>query len=509
VKEARITQLTFLNPSLFVGVLILSGFALLALSARINARGPLTPSGGAQQAWVAHYNGPANDVDVPETMDVDDAGNVYVSGYSAGSDGLLDYATVKYDSAGLQQWVARYNGPANNYDIATAIAADHAGNVYVTGESVGSATSFDYATIKYDSAGNQQWVARYNGPGNGTDEGTAIAVDDAGNIYVTGNSVGSGAGADYATIKYNADGQQQWVARYNGPGNADDIPVALELDTSGNVYVTGHSLGSGSGYDYATVKYDSAGQQQWEARYNGPGNGGDVASDIAVDDLGNVYVTGGSTGLTTEVDIATIKYNSSGQEQWVATYNGPGNSVDYAEAIAIDDFNNIYVAGASTSALLQYNFATLKYNAAGQQAWVAEYSGVGTGDNQADEIEIDSSGNVYVTGESLGFGTANDYATVKYDSTGQEQWVARYDGPANGDDFASGLAIDTSNNIYVTGRSTGLGTAFDYTTVKYVQAASPTPTPTPSPTPAATATPTPSRRATPVPRPRPTPHPRP
>jgi beta-propeller repeat-containing protein len=468
----------------------------------------LTPSGGVQQAWVARYNGPANDVDVPETMDVDDAGNVYVSGYSAGSN-RLDYATVKYDSAGLQQWVARYNGPANDYDIATAIAVDDAGNVYVTGESVGSGTTFDYATIKYDSAGNQQWVARYNGPGSGVDEGTAIAVDDAGNVYVTGNSVGSGTGADYATIKYDAEGQQQWVARYNGPGNAEDIPVAIEFDSSGSVYVTGHSFGSGSGYDYATVKYDSAGQQQWVARYNGPGNGADIATDVAVDGSGNVYVTGGSTGSSTGIDIATIKYNSSGQEQWVARYNGPENSVDYAEAIAIDDLNNVYVAGASASALERYDFATVKYDAAGQQAWVAEYSGTGAGDNQADEIEVDSSGSVYVTGESLGFGTGNDYATVKYDSSGQEQWVARYDGPASADDFASGLAIDSSNNVYVTGRSTGSGAAFDYATVKYVQAASPTPTPTATATPTPSATPTATPRPTPQSRPRPTPHPRP
>lgn len=441
---------------------------------------PVVPPAGVYEAWVARYNGPGNDVDVPETMDVDDAGNVYVSGYSAGADGLLDYATVKYDSTGLQQWVARYNGPANDYDIATAVAVDDSGNVYVTGESVGPGSSFDYATIKYDSAGNQQWVARYNGPGNAVDEGTAIAVDGAGNVYVTGNSVGSGTGPDYATIKYNADGQQQWVARYNGPGNAEDVPVALELDSSGNVYVTGHSFGSGSGYDYATVKYDSAGQQKWVARYNGPGNGGDEAADLAVDNSGNVYVTGGSTGSTTGIDIVTIKYNSAGQEQWVATYNGPGNSVDYAEAIALDDLNNVYVAGASTSEQGSYNFATVKYNASGQQMWVAGYGGTGAGDNQADEIDVDKSGNVYVTGESFGFGTGNDYATVKYNSIGQEQWVVRYDGPTNGDDFASGLAVDSSNNVYVTGRSMGPGGAFDYATAKYVQTGSPTPTPTPT-----------------------------
>ena len=503
----RTSESGFLDRSIFFAFLILSGLVLVAFAVRGNARSsvrengsgthqpPLTFSGGVQQAWVARYNGPANDVDVPEAMEIDDAGNVYVSGYSAGSDSLLDYATVKYDSAGVQQWVVRYNGAANDYDIATAIAVDHAGNVYVTGESAGSNTSFDYATIKYDSGGKQQWVARYNGPGSGVDEATAIAVDNSGNVYITGNSAGSGSGTDYATIKYDADGQQQWVARYNGPGNGDDIPVAIEIDTSGNLYVTGHSFGSGTGYDYATVKYDSSGQQAWAARYNGPGNGADEAADVAVDATGNVYVTGGSTGLATEIDVATVKYDSSGQEQWIARYNGVGNSVDYAEAIAVDGLNNVYIVGASTSETQLYNFLTMKYDAAGQQVWLAEYAGTGAGDNQADEIDIDSSGNVYVTGESFGSATANDYATVKYSSAGQEQWVARYNGPANADDFSSGVAVDALNNVYVTGRSTGSGTDFDFATVKYAQTAPSTPTPTP--------------RSRLTPRPRPTPAPRP
>jgi hypothetical protein len=469
---------------------------------------PLAAPGGGQEAWVARYNGPANDIDDAEAMEADDAGNVYVTGYSSGSDGLLDYATIKYDSAGQQQWVARYNGPGNNHDVAIAIDVDNAGNVYVTGESVGLGTSFDYATVKYDSAGQQQWVARYNGPGNGTDEAAAIVVDDAGNVYVTGNSLGSDSGVDYATIKYNSAGQEQWVARYNGPANGNDYPMAIDIDSSGNVYVTGHSLALGSGYDYATVKYDSAGQQQWVARYNGPGNDVDEAADIAVGASGDVYVTGGSTGSGTAVDWATLKYNSAGQEQWVARYNGPGNFSDFAEAIALDDSENVYITGASLSETGLYDYVTIKYNAAGQQQWVARYSGTGAGDNEADEIEVDSSGNVYVTGESVGFGSGYDYATIKYNAIGQEQWVARYDGPASGDDFATAMALDSSGNVYVAGRSTGLGTAFDYATIKYVQAATPTPTPTPTPTVTPTGTPTGTPTATATSTPRPTPTPR-
>src|SRR4029077_7446895 len=97
-------------------------------------------------------------------------------------------------------------------------------------------------------------------------------------------------GVDGAQVTPCGGAQQSWVARYNGPGNYTDDPVAIAVDGSGNVYVTGESSGQG----YATIKYDSAGEEQWVAGYNGPGNGNDRANAIAVDASGNVYVTGES-----------------------------------------------------------------------------------------------------------------------------------------------------------------------------------------------------------------------
>src|SRR5207253_11025758 len=134
-------------------------------------------------------------------------------------------------------------------------------------------------------------------------------------------ALGSGSGLDFATIKYNSSGVQQWAKRYNGPANSDDVAYAIAIDGSGNVYVTGSSLGSGTGLDYATVKYNSAGTQLWASRYNGPANIDDVALSIAVDCARNVYVTGGSTGSGSGFDYATVKYNSSGVQQWASRYN--------------------------------------------------------------------------------------------------------------------------------------------------------------------------------------------
>ena len=382
-------------------------FAILVLLCAIE-----TTLAQVTQEWVARYNGPGNSNDVAHSIAVDGSGNVYVTGWSAVSGTNSDYATLKYNSSGAQQWVARYNGPGNSFDVAYSIALDDLGNVYVTGYSKGSGTDDDYATIKYNESGVQQWVVRYNGTGDSSDYAEALAVDDSGNVYVTGWSSGSGTDHDFTTIKYNSSGVQQWVERYNGHGNSGDVPSSLVVDGSGNVYVTGYSLGSGTDQDFATIKYNLSGVQQWVARYNGPGNSDDWPRSIAVDVSGNVFVTGSSFGSGTNSDYATLKYNSSGVQQWVARYNGPGNWSDESKSISLDGSGNVYVTGFSSVGVgINPDYASLKYNSSGVQQWVARYNYT---DDAADAIALDGSGNVYVTGNSRGIGTYEDYATIKY-----------------------------------------------------------------------------------------------
>ncbi len=470
--KTKIPQKTFVAP-----ILVLASLLLLLLGTSQSQIPLAPPPGPVQEAWVARYNGPGNLDDGAHAIAGDNSGNVYVTGGSHGLGTDLDYGTIKYNSGGQEQWVGRYNGPGNGWDRAAAITVDSSANVYATGQSLGSGTGFDYATVKYDSAGQEQWVARYNGPGNGEDDAVAIASDSSGNVYVTGVSLGSGTGSDYATVKYDSAGQEQWVARYNGPANGSDYARAIAVDSSGNVYVTGRSLGAGTNLDYATVKYNSAGQEQWVARYNGPANDADDAFAIAVDSLGNVCVTGTSLGSGAFDDYTTIKYNSAGQEQWVARYPGP-----IAWAIAVDGSGNVYVTGESVGdRRTGVDYVTIKYDSAGQEQWVARYNGSRNGGyDRAQAIAVDGSGNVYVTGFSAGARTF-DYATVKYDSAGQQQWVARYNGPGNGnEEAASTIVVDGSGNVYVTGASPGVGTGYDYATIKYVQ--NPTPTPRPHPT---------------------------
>jgi hypothetical protein len=472
--------------------LCVSGIFLLALqpdalAARRSTRphtvrrvptGSATPSA---QLWVSRYNAPANN-DAAQALGVSpDGSTVFVTGYSVGSASGADYATVAYDaSTGAQLWAKRYNGSANTGDVARALAVSPDGfSVFVTGRSHGSASGDDYATVAYDtSTGARLWVRRYTGPKAGDDEATTLGVSPVGSkVFVTGHSHGTGSGADYATVAYDAStGKQLWVSRYDGPANGDDAALALGVSPNASiVFVTGRSPGSTSGIDYATVGYDaSTGARLWVRRYNGPANGDDLAFALGVSPDGlTMIVTGDSNGSGGSDDYATVAYDAStGRQLWVSRYNGPANGDDAALALGVSpDSSTVFVTGDSHGSGGSADYATIAYDTfTGASLWVRRYNGSANGDDGARALGVSPDGSsVFVTGHSHGMGSGADYATVAYDtSTGARLWVRRYNGPANSSDVATGLGVNPDGStLFATGRSIGSTSGYDYATVAY------------------------------------------
>lgn len=366
----------------------------------------------------------------------------------------------------IPQWTKTYNGPGNGYDEATAIWVDAAGNSYLGGESTGSATGLDMAVVKYGPDGTQLWAARYDGPASGDDHGYLCKADAQGNVYISGSSTGSGSGLDYCLIKYNSQGVQQWVYRYNGPGNATDEVYSFQVDASGNVYLTGYSHGTTTGDDVCTIKLNSSGSQQWIMRYDGSEHNDDYGNAIQIDALGNCYVTAAATSVN-DLDYLNIKYDASGNQMWAVTYDGSAHGEDFPSSNAIDNAGNLYAVGYITNTGSQRDYCVIKYNNSGVQQWVSTYNGPGNSNDEAFSIVLDGQNNVYITGNSYGNGTGDDYCTIKYNNSGAQQWAARYDGGFNMDDYPDWLCVDATGNVYVTGLSQASNSFDDIITIGY------------------------------------------
>jgi hypothetical protein len=430
-------------------------------------------------SWTARQDGAGSGNDVATNLTIDSAGNIYVTGSvnggSAGGFDGYDYETIKFDPDGNVVWSASYDGPNSSFDQPYAIGLDGDGNVYVSGTSTGPLTAPDIATVKYDANGNELWVRRYNGPGNRDDAAFDLVLDADGNVYVAGWSDGPGTGIngwDFITIKYDPAGNVVWEQRYDGPAGGGDRANALALDAAGNLYVTGRSRGVATYDDYTTIKYDPSGQEVWVARYSGTtGIGIDNALDIAVDAAGNSHITGYSDGTGAGPDgwdCATVKYDSAGNELWAKRYDGPGSKWDEGWQIVLDDAGNVHVGGGSVSGGNNWDFATLKYDSVGNELWVRRYDGPGSGFDEAFALALDAAGNVYVTGGSEGLTGSDDFATIAYTPDGTELWVARYDGPGSDLDDAYVVQVDGAGNLVIAGESYGgQGTELDFTVAKF------------------------------------------
>jgi len=449
------------------GIALLSGVSAVTPAAARLSSGTAASGAPGSRLWVSFYTGPGTGNDTAMSVAVARAGSaVFVTGSSLGASGTFDYATVGYDAAtGARLWARRYAGAGGAGGSAVAVAVDPGGRrVFVTGQSPGSASGADYVTIAYDAAtGSQLWLSRYNGPANGSDIPSALAVSpDGSRVLVTGESQGSQATmGDYATVAYDAaTGAQLWVSRYNGPASRADSARSVAVGPhGGTVYVTGASTGIGTHSDYATVAYNAAtGAQRWVSRYNGPRRKYDRAASEAVAPGGHtVYVTG-----TSGRAFATVAYDAAtGAPRWVSRFTGGAGNVDRAFSLAVSPSGGmVYATGfASNRFSGDMDIATVAYRAAtGASTW-ARLS-AGKADASGYDVAVGPAGHtVYVTGTAF-IATAT---TVAYNAaTGSLRWVRRYPG------FGLALAVSqVTGTVFVTGSADRPASGDDFVTVAY------------------------------------------
>jgi hypothetical protein len=379
-----------------------------------------------------------------------------------------------------REWIDQIN--ADFASEVTDIAADNFGNVYSI---VDSYNSNGDSLIKYDSNGKQQWVKvlgssgmDYSGESFMTYCG-GITTDSTGNIYLSGyttrNLEGQNAGKkDVWIAKFDTNGNQTWIQQFGSSG--DDYSTGIEVDNSGNIYLTGLASASLQGTNPGlagtwVAKLDNSGKQLWIKPFGASGD--DISADLAIDQSGNVYVIGNTTndleGLNAgETDVWLTKYDSNGNQKWIQQF-GSSDS-DLVHGIGIDNSGNIYLAGDTEDdidGLHSTNYTgdpwVTKFDTNGNQQWIRQFgSSFDSYRPGATDIcrgmSIDSSGNTYLTGYTI-----SDFARItaggqdvwfaKYDSSGNQKWIQQFGSSSN--DYSYSIATDNNNNIYLAGKTYG------------------------------------------------------
>ncbi|MFL5814865.1 MAG: SBBP repeat-containing protein [Bdellovibrionia bacterium] len=420
----------------------------------------------------------------------DSSGNIFVAGHTNGGldgnslTGTQDFFVTKYDSTGAKQW-SKQLGVASTSTSGSGVATDSSGNIFVAGSTYGGLDgntltgSQDSYVTKYDSTGTKTWTKQLGTLGR-VDISTGVAaIDGLGNLYVAGTTDGGldgnsqSGGKDFFVTKYSSSGTKLWTRQLGT--DAWTVAYAVATDPSGNVFVAGLTQDGLDGNtfagdeDFFVTKYDPSGTKLW-TRELGAASGWTEAYAVATDSSGNVFVAGSTAAgldgntITGWEDFFVTKYDPSGTKLWTKQLGVASHGV-WANAVATDSSGNVYVAG-NTDGGLDGNtligtedFFVTKYNSSGTKLWTKQL-GVASTWTEAYGLTTDSSGNVFVSGGTSGgldgntLSGSNDFFVTKYNSSGTKLWTKQL-GVASHSTWANAVAIDSSGNIFVTGSTSG------------------------------------------------------
>lgn len=425
-------------------------------------------------AWLRSIDGGGRNEDIFSDMFVDDSGNVYVTGMIITSGIQSDIFVRKFSRDGAVLWSAVYDGRAHEDDSASALVVDSSGNVYVCGWTIDTLADQDMVTLKLSNTGQLLWARTWFRIFNGDDAAHSIALDRLGRVIVTGYCADSFNNIDYCTICYNGgSGDTVWVRYYNRtPENDEDIPYSICVDDSNNIYVTGTSYDDGTDYDITTIRYRPDGTRAWLRRKNNwPWWGDDYGMKVVFDRVTKTIIVAGIVwDDNQDYNYFTMKYSRNGDSLWARTYNRyPANNEDFLSAVAVDQSGNVFVTGTSLDDVTDYDIATVSYTAIGGVRWSHRYDAGRLEDGGAD-LTVDSLGQVLVIGTAETDTTWQDIAFLKYDNSGTLLYTYLWDNPFSHDeDLGYKIAVQTDGRMIFAGTSYSDSTNIDIVVLKMFQ----------------------------------------
>ena len=253
--------------------------------------------------------------------------------------------TVRYDSAGNRTWEREFSADSN-HTAAFALAVDHHGNSFVGGSSEDAGGDGNLVVLKYDVTGGLAWEAWYDDTAYRADDwASAVAVDSAGSVYAAGPSnvrVGNSATDVGLLLKFTPQGDLAWKRHYLSPDTQATRPLALEVDSAGDVYMLSTASQGLPACAAVLCKYGSGGNEHWTRRWQDPGRF-TVAKALAVDDSCNAYVLASPAGGSNSDDVVVLKYRPDGDTAWTAWF--ADSLYDRPNDLALSPSKGLYVCG--------------------------------------------------------------------------------------------------------------------------------------------------------------------
>jgi len=422
--------------------------------------------------WGRVFQGQGKASDRVAAITTDPSGNIYVAGHAGNHHGAPDAFAMKRNLQGDTLWTYYYDAGGNNEDYATAIEVDNAGNTYITGNSHNAASFIRECFVaKILPSGAEDWSVRYTPGGNMESFGKALTVDASGNVYVCGYSDPLSGSSDWLVIKYNSSGAEQWVDVLNGPGSGDDEAFGLAIGPNGNITVCGFVYDvNASGYINAFVKqYTPAGGTAWSDTWtNAAFTGADKAFEVGYSTAGDIFIGGETINSSgSNRDAFAMRYDQAGNQQWVHIYTDINTTSDeHLTRVAVDDSGNVYFTGTD----FQDGYVT-RINSNGTNGFRKEWRGpLSNGFEVFHGVTPDNLGNVYVTGRGVypgedyyGNGGLPNMIIAKYNAAGDSLWTYRCIDSLNssmgfaidyrdGKLYAGGFVTDTAyvdENLYI------------------------------------------------------------
>ncbi len=419
-----------------------------------------------QREWVQRFNGTANSFDIASGMLSIPSGGVLVYGSSIGIGSLTDFALMKYSREGNELWRSTYNGEANQSDQINSAVISAGGDIFVTGFVTLNENNSGFAVAKFLSDGNLSWVRITEEPGYISGIGEAITASSSGRIVSAGQLKNSAD--EFKVILTSHDSAGLLLSKRIMELQGNSFSVSMQPGTDGSVYLAYEKAIQNSGSDIAVAKFDSSLNLVWERTFTGDAiNSFDRPSEIKSDESGNVYTCGSVINSIGSADYFASKISASGNIIWEYQYRG--SFTDISSSIAIDNSDNTYITGFSRSGAMlgTEDVFTVKLNESGNLEWSSRYNGDVNGIDGGNSVAVDTSGYVYVGGYSDKGDVKVTYLILKIDQTGNLFWSDRYFVTVEPEDFIYSTVIDNESNVYVTGISLSDTTDYDIATIKY------------------------------------------